>query len=270
MGQVSLALRWYFAVQLFGLASLPLCRRLFRYLPERGYSVSKPFGLLLAGWTFWILTSLGWTHNTTGGILVALVLLAVAGGFLHLAGNSAAQPDHRPSSQIPWRVVVVTEILFALAFVCWCWVRAHMPRIETAGGEKWMEIAFLRAILRSDAFPPHDPWLSGFAISYYYFGYIIVAMITRLAAVPAAIAFNLGIATLFALTCTGAYGLVYNLLAVDEYGQTRRHGHRVTAILGGLFGPVLVAMMGNLEALLEVLHARHSQPRRSANQFRRR
>lgn len=260
MGQVSLALRWYFAVQLFGLASLPLCRRLFRYLPERGYSVSKPFGLLLAGWTFWILTSLGWTRNTTGGILVALVLLAVAGGFLHLAGNSAAQPDHRLSSQIPWRVVVATEVLFALAFVCWCWVRAHMPRIETAGGEKWMEIAFLRAILRSDAFPPHDPWLSGFAISYYYFGYIIVAMITRLVAVPAAIAFNLGIATLFALTCTGAYGLVYNLVAVDEYGQTRRHSHRVTAILGGLFGPVLVAVMGNLEALLEVLHARGIGP----------
>jgi YYY domain-containing protein len=260
MGQVSLALRWYLTVQLFGLASLPLCRRLFRYLPERGYSVSKPFGLLLAGWTFWILTSLGWTHNTTGGILAALVLLAVAGGFFHLAGNSAAQPDHRPGSRVPWRVVVVTEVLFTLAFACWCWVRAYMPRIQTAGGEKWMEIAFLRAILRSNTFPPHDPWLSGFAISYYHFGYIVIAMITRLAAVPAAIAFNLGIATLFALTCTGAFGLVYNLVAVDEYDQARRRNHRVTAILGGLFGPVLVAVMGNLEALLEALHARGIGP----------
>jgi YYY domain-containing protein len=260
MGQISLALRWYFAVQLFGLASLPLCLRLFRHLPERGYTFSKPLGLLLTGWAFWLLTTLGWTHNTTGGILVAMVLLVVAGSFLHLTGDSATQLDHRPGSRLPWRVILVTEMLFLLAFACWCWVRAHMPRIQTAGGEKWMEIAFLRAILRSDTFPPHDPWLSGFAISYYYFGYTVVAMITRLAAVPAAIAFNLGIATLFALTCTGAFGLVYNLVAIDEKGQTRYRSQQLIAILGGLLGPLLVAVMGNLEALLEVLHARGIGP----------
>jgi YYY domain-containing protein len=260
MGQISLALRWYFAIQLFGLASLPLCLRLFRHLPERGYSFSKPFGLLLAGWTFWLLTTLGWTHNTTGGILVATLLLATLGGFLHLTGDSATEPDRESGGPLPWRIVLVTEVLFLLAFACWCGVRAYMPRIQTAGGEKWMEIAFLRAILRSDTFPPHDPWLSGYAISYYYFGYIIVAMITRLAAVPASIAFNLGIATLFALVWTGAFGLVYNLVAMDEKGPNGYHSRRLMTILGGLFGPVLVALMGNLEALLEVLHARGIGP----------
>jgi hypothetical protein len=43
-----------------------------------------------------------------------------------------------------------------------------------------MEFAFLNAILRSDAFPPHDPWLSGFGISYYYFGYVMMAVMTYL------------------------------------------------------------------------------------------
>jgi YYY domain-containing protein len=261
MSQISFALRWYLVVQLFGLASLPLCSLILRHLPERGYTFSKPFGLLLTGWTFWLLTTLGWTHNTTGGILVALVLLAAAGGAIHLVGDSGTQPDRQSRKRrFSWRIVLVTETLFLLAFACWCWVRAHMPRIQTAGGEKWMEIAFLRAILRSDAFPPQDPWLSGFAISYYHFGYIIVAMVTRLSAVPAAIAFNLGIATLFALTCTGAFGLVYNLVAMDEKSQTGHHGYRLTTILGGLFGPVLVAVMGNLEALLEILHARGIGP----------
>ena len=51
-GQVLFALRWYFVVQLFGLAVLPLALRLFRHLPDRGYGVSKPLGLLLAGWLF--------------------------------------------------------------------------------------------------------------------------------------------------------------------------------------------------------------------------
>jgi YYY domain-containing protein len=249
MDQALLAFRWYLVVHLFGLAALPLCLRLFRHLPDRGYGVSKPLGLLLAGWAFWFLTTFGCLHNTAGGILVALALLVVAGLALY---HRVSRIEYPRSG-----FILASEFLFALAFAVWCGVRAHMPRIETAGGEKWMEIAFLRAILRSDTFPPHDPWLSGFAISYYYFGYVIVAMLTRLAAVPPSIAFNLGIATLFALTCAGAFSLVYNLIASE--GKTAevvegkwREG---SAIFGGLLGPLLVAVMGNLGGLLEMLDA---------------
>ncbi|MBN1979307.1 MAG: hypothetical protein JW918_18070 [Anaerolineae bacterium] len=249
--QIILAFRWYLATQAFGLAALPLCLKLFRHLPDRGYGVSKPMGLLLAGWAFWLLASLGWLRNTAGGVLVALGILAVAGTVLYLT--------KQPSTQLPWRAIVVAEAVFALAFAAWCIVRAHMPRIETAGGEKWMEIAFLRGILRSDAFPPHDPWLSGFAISYYYFGYVIMAMLTRLTDILPSMAFNLGIATLFALTCTGAFSLAYNLIAarkgaISEIVSAERE--RWSAVLGGLLGPLLVALVGNLEGLMEVLYAR--------------
>jgi len=272
VSQVLLAFRWYLAVQVFGLAALPLCTRLFRHLPDRGYGVSKPLGLLLAGWAFWLLTTFGWTHNTAGGILVAVVLLAVAGLLLTHYASRITNYELRITNY-ELRTVLITEVVFLLTFAGWCVVRAYMPRIETAGGEKWMEIAFLRAILRSETFPPHDPWLSGFAISYYYFGYVIVAMLTRLAAVPPSIAFNLGIATLFALTCTGAFCLVYNLIAVErregrEGGEGRegregkegRKGWNWGAVAGGLLGPLLVAGMGNLEGLLEVLHARGIGP----------
>jgi YYY domain-containing protein len=244
MDQVLLAVRWYLVVQVFGLAALPLCLRLFRYLPDSGYGVSKPLGLLLVGWVFWLLTTFGWLHNTAGSILVALGLLVVAG--LALSQVSGLKYP-RPGS------ILVTEVLFALFFAVCCVVRAHMPRIETAGGEKWMEIAFLRAILRSDVFPPHDPWLSGFAISYYYFGYVIVAMLTRLAAVPPSIAFNLGIATLFALACAGAFSLVYNLVAAERKSEEAARGGwgGRLAVLGLLLG----AVMGNLGGLLEMLDA---------------
>ena len=315
MNQIALAFRWYLVVQVFGLAALPLCLRFFRHLPDRGYGLSKPLGLLLTGWAFWLLTTFGWLHNTAGTVLVALVLLATLGlllpsstrsSFTHSSSTSSS-PAHWLREH--WRVILITEVLFALTFAAWCIVRAYMPRIETAGGEKWMEIGFLRAILRSGTLPPHDPWLSGFAISYYYFGYLIVAMLTRLAAVPPSIAFNLGIATLFALACTGAFSLVYNLIAaegrgwVDKgtgrqgdgeargwgdggmgrqgdgetggwgdggmgrqgdgeaggWGDEGRVGERF-AILGGLLGPLLLVVMGNLEGLLEVLHARGVGP----------
>lgn len=262
MSQVLFAFRWYLVVQLFGLAALPLCLRLLRHLPDRGYALSKPLGLLLAGWAFWLFTSFGWTYNTAGSILAVLFLLAAAG--LLLSASTYQQSGlTRPRSWLGqhWRVILVTEAVFALTFIAACGMRAYMPRIETAGGEKWMEIAFLRAILRSHTFPPHDPWLSGFAISYYYFGYVIVAMITRLAAVPPSIAFNLGIGTLFALTCTASFGLVYDL--VVALGTPPRRGLRASgggAILAGLLGPLLVAVMGNLEGLLEVLHAQGVGP----------
>jgi YYY domain-containing protein len=255
MTQVFLAFRWYLVVQVFGLAALPLCLRLFRYMPDRGYGLSKPLGLLLAGWLFWFLTILGWLHNTSGGVVVALALLAVTG----LALWSTRQPNNQQPNHLSWRTILVTEVLFVLTFAAWCLVRAHMPRIETAGGEKWMEIAFLRAILRSDIFPPHDPWLSGFAISYYHFGYIIIAAITRLAAASPSIAFNLGVATLFALTCTGAFSLVYNLTTALptalSAGSKKREG-----IGGGLLGALMVAVLGNLGGLLEMLYTRGVGP----------
>ena len=70
-----------------------------------------------------------------------------------------------------------------------------------------MELLFLNGVLRSEQFPPIDPWLSGFSISYYYFGYLIAGMLAQLAGVPAEFAFNLMLPTLFALTATGAFAI---------------------------------------------------------------
>ena len=64
---------------------------------------------------------------------------------------------------------------------------------DAAGTEKPMELAFINAIMRSPTFPPSDPWLSGYAISYYYFGYVLVALLAKLTALPGAVAFNLGL-----------------------------------------------------------------------------
>ncbi len=265
------AIRWYLALQLVGLAALPLTLRLFRRMPGRGYAFARPLGLMVGGYLFWILSVFGWLPNTPGGVVAALLLLALAGGAVWLfprpSGSNA--PDAPSLHPATLRHAACIELLFALAFALWCVVRAYMPRIETAGGEKWMEIAFLNAVLRAPRFPPHDPWLSGFAISYYYFGYLMMGMLTHLATVPSPIAFNLGITTLFALTATGAYGLVYALLAGDETTDytdctdfmdkehIRVHPRSSASIhWAALLGPLMVVLVGNLEGVLEVFHAR--------------
>src|SRR5690606_20224713 len=110
--------------------------------------------------------------------------------------------------------VIATELVFLAVFALWVWVRAQNPSISAT--EKPMEFAFLTGVARSPTFPPLDPWLSGFSISYYYFGYVMVSLLARLAAVAEPVAFNLAIAWIVAGAAAGAFGMVVNLVALRQ------------------------------------------------------
>ena len=232
-------LTWYLTMQFFALAGLPLASVWLRRLRSRGYAAAKMLGLLLTGVLVWWGSILHLWENTTSAILAAAGLVFVVGMWALWRHRAEVRPWLREQGAF----ILTTEALFLGALLLWTVVRASQPQLETAGGEKWMEIAFLNAILRSPQMPPHDPWLSGYAISYYYLGYFLLAMLTRLAALPATVAFNLGCAGWFALAAVGAYGIVYDLL--------ERRG-----VLRSLFAPLLLLLTGNAEGFLEVLHAR--------------
>jgi len=129
-------------------------------------------------------------------------------------------------------------------------IRANNPEITTAGGEKWMEVAFINAVLHSPVFPPHDPWLSGYAISYYHFGYIMTAMLAKFTSTPAPVAHNLMLSLIFALSAIGAYGILYNLLS-----SYRPNIHnRKSPIRSSLLAPLFLLIVSNLEGFLQSLH----------------
>ncbi len=232
-------LMWYVTMQFFALAGLPLAFAWLRRLPSRGYAAAKALGFLLTGVVFWWGGIAHLWENTTSAILVAVGLVFAVG----LWAMRRQWAEVRLWWREHWAFVLTTEVLFFAALVLWTVVRASQPQLETAGGEKWMEIAFLNAVLRAPQVPPHDPWLSGYTLSYYYLGYFLLGMLTRLAAIPATVAFNLGCAGWFALAAVGAYGVVYDLLE-------RR------AVFRSLLAPLLLLLTGNAEGLLEVLHAR--------------
>ncbi len=240
---------WWLIVGVLGWLVWPLAFRLLRNLPDRGYAFIKALGLLLVGYVFWLLSSGGFLGNTWGGIVFAALIVAVLSLVYYRWRGAGDEVGMRDWLQANWRLVLAGEVVFAVAFGGWALYRAYTP--EIAATEKPMEFAFLNAILRSGRFPPYDPWMSGYAISYYHFGYIIVAMLTRLSGVPSAYAFNLGIALLFALTATGAYGVVSNLVAAAS--RTTGKGQ---AIGYGVLGSVSVVLIGNLEGLCEVLYSR--------------
>lgn len=282
---MSEVLRFWLVIQLFALAALPLAWRLFGALPSRGYALAKPLGLLLVTYVLWLGGSLGLLRNSVGGVLASLVLVAAASlwlgrdGLRRAADNDAPAPDHGPGASDAedrspltahrpllvwlrghWRLVLVTELLFLAAMALWAAVRSYSPEITTAGGEKWMELTFLNGILRSDSFPPLDPWLAGFGISYYYFGYVMLAALTQLSGLAPAVAFNVGLAAWFALTVVAAFGVAYDMAAAL---LARSANHPITqstssepprsmlATLGGLLGALFVALLGNLAGFLE-------------------
>ncbi len=248
---------WWMLIQILGWAALPLAYRLFRWLPDRGYAFAKPLGLLLTSYTLWIGASLGFLRNTSGGILVALALVTGLCLSVYLRCGKDETPSLLSFLSEHKRLVLTVEILFTLAFCAWALLRAYAAdKIMSSGGEKFMEIAFLNAILKSPSFPPLDPWLSGFAISYYYFGYVMMALLTRLSGVTSGIGFELYDALLFALTITGALGVTYNLIRSSNEGKTKESA----ALQYGLLGSMFVAVMGNLEGLLEALYAKGIMP----------
>ncbi|MFC2023500.1 DUF2298 domain-containing protein [Chloroflexota bacterium] len=215
---------WWLWMEVIGIAALPLAYRFFHRLPDRGYAFARPLGLLLTSYLLWMGASLGILRNNMGGALLSLLLVA---GFSLVFYHRGREPD--TPGLISWlrsngRLVVAIEILFGAALVLWALLRAYSPDLTTAGGEKFMEIMYLNSIGRSEFFPPHDAWLSGYAISYYYFGYVMVAMLSLLSGFAAHLTFSAGVALLFALTCTGAFGLVYNLVKASSDSEGKGEG----------------------------------------------
>lgn len=244
-------LSWYLIVSFVGFLSFPLVYRLFSALPSRGYAIARILGILLWGYLFWIFTSLGITNNDIGGILLALTILLILTIWAFQTISIVELQEWMRSNSM---LLVVVEILFFVAFGGWCVVRAANP--EILGTEKPMELAFINAILRSQSFPPNDPWLSGYAISYYYFGYVLVAMMAKMTNISGGIAFNLGISMVFALSALGAYGLLYDLLIVYAQRKSNNVIGRRGKALKSLLAPFWILIISNFEGFLHVLHNR--------------
>ncbi len=243
---------WYLAVTIIGLTALPVVYRLLPGLPLRGFALARPMGLLLWGFIFWLLASLGVLQNDLGGEILAYVLL--------LGGSVWALRGGKHREILSWcqqnlRTLLTVESLFLLVFIFWVFVRGMNPEVTYT--EKPMELAFINSILRSETFPPQDPWLSGYAISYYYFGYILIAMLTRITGTASAVAFNLASATWLALTAAALYGIVYDitsLWAKQNTVQSATSNERFSRN-AGLLGPLFVLVISTVEGVLEFLHA---------------
>ena len=235
-------LLWLLAVEVVGLAVFPLCYYLFPGLKDRGYSVSKPLGILIIAYLSWILSVLR---------LVPSVQLTVAGLLAVMGGLSGWYAWRRRREVLDFVIrervfLIAAEAVFLLMFLAWIVYRAYDPFIDTT--EQPMDFAFLNASIRSFLGTPEDPWLRGESVSYYYFGYWMMGVLSKLTGVPSYISYNLSLALIPAMGAMGIFGLVVNMVRAESV----RLRYALTA---GVAAALLLVVAANLEGVLEFMRA---------------
>ena len=65
------------------------------------------------------------------------------------------------------------EAVFAVVYALGALLASFAPDVWNT--EKPMDMGFINAINQSGSFPPHDPWMSGESLNYYYFGHVVLA-----------------------------------------------------------------------------------------------
>ncbi len=280
---------WLLAIELIALASLPICWLLFPTFPDRGVAASKIIGLVLVSYVAWLAASLQVAPFGPALVLAALMLVAGtscliasrefpprihpgptapcfpavpqapgslysgASGFAISAAPRLSRMPVATPRRSPWPMLVV-ETIFLGAFGLMLAIRALNPDLwhSVFGGEKPMDFAYLNAVIRSTTFPPFDPWFAGGYINYYYYGFVLVAVPTLLAAVPPQQAYNLAIATIFAMIAAGASAFAMALVA----GARRLARPRLARLVAaGLISAATLCLLGNLDPAVQARDA---------------
>ena len=222
------AVKWVLLIELLGFVALPLTLWLFASFPDRGYPLARTIGLVL---TTYVACAIAVVTGVPFGPLTCASALAILAIGLWLT----RRPRQVLAQLPPRRIILATEGLFVAAFAGFALVRAFNPAIFW--GEKTMDFSLLNAVLRSGSLPPYEPWFAGVALNYYYYGYFLIGTLARLTATPTAIAFNLAMAVIPALTIVTAFSLT--LLTTKRIGW---------ALVGALF----VGIAGNLDAAFQL------------------
>jgi len=230
---------WWALVTLAGAAVWPLLWRVLSSLPDRGYLLARAAGVLLVTVLYWLLGTFGFIRADVGGLALSwVIMLGISFFSLRYLPDLS---DTRTTLRGWWRehrtAVVIGEVVFVALFLGWAMVRAHQNEVRST--EKPMDLAFTASVWRGDTFPPEDPWLSDYAISYYYLGYVMAGTLTKASGIYPSVGYNVWTAMLAGLSGLTAFGVVYNLVRGRLAVTARRAAG--FAVLGAL----ILTLMGN-------------------------
>lgn len=212
--------------------SWPYAFVVFGGLPDRGAGVARLLGIAVPLWLLWLLASAEWVTFRAGHWWVLMGMTA--------AGAAAVTFQRRREFgdflRRDWRGLLAGELVFWGAFGLCLTIRYLNPDLWHAnwGGEKPMEMTYLNGVMRSDYFPPYNPWYAGGFINYYYFGFVLTGGLIKALGLAPEIGFNLCLATFYGLTAAAAFTV------------TRAITPAARSLWPALAGSAFVALCGNL------------------------
>ncbi len=227
---------WYVLIQILALLAMPLHFKVFAGLPDKGYGLSKVTGIFMFALVSWILVSLKILPFTQAALLGILAVISVFVIYIIMKERNVYSDFYAENR----KHVLVNETLFLGAYMAFIGIKLFCPDIHNVqghgynGGGEPMGMAYLSAIFNSTTFPPYDPWMSGYTLNYYYWGQLMLAVVSKLLGILPRISYNLSLALLFALCVIAAFSLVYNM--------TKKYGY-------AFFAAFLLAMAGNFHTL---------------------
>jgi YYY domain-containing protein len=244
------AIVWYLTISLLGIIAYPIIRIVFSGLNDRGYPFSRLAGMLLMAYFTWLVASVGgqFTRITIFLVVGSLVLLSA---FLAYRQRKDLLEELKTKKLYFLTIEMLMLVLFGISLL----IRLGNSDLwhPWRGGEKPMDLSYFTAVLKSTIFPPYDPWYSGGYINYYYFGFVLVGVPVKLLGIIPAIAYNLILPTLFALTGLGAFSIGWNLLANKGINNQSEIVDRKAAfsrsLNAGVLSLIFTLILGNLGTL---------------------
>ncbi len=234
---------WLGLLEGLWLAMVPSAFLLFRWLPDRGFSVSPALGLLSGAYLTWLLASLGLTLSPLVCWAVTLGSFGLLNGWLLWRRKRALLKQLVAFGRARWRILLGSQVAFGICFGLLMLVRYYRPDIRNS--EKFGNYTIYNSLLNNPAIPPPDLWFAGYPVNNYYFSHVMMAYLTRLSGIYPAVVYNLFLCTIFGLLGAGAFGLGYNLL-----GKTRR---KWVGLAVGVLAVVFICFAGNLDSFRQLI-----------------
>jgi YYY domain-containing protein len=237
---------WLFLLIVLGWVALPLTLRVMPSIASGAYSLSKMFGFLIFSWLIWFFTSIKFCHFTIGFCWLWLLVFVGIAGWVYFWDRNKINTIYFKNKK-SW---MLQEVVFVAAFFIFTIVRIYNPHIHdpvgegyNGGGEAGMDFGFLSSIVRGETFPPQNMWMAGKSIGYtFYFGHLMMGVLTKTLGLVPAVTYNLALITLFAAIFSSAFGIAFALS-----GQ----------LISGWIAGFLCAVAGNLAGAKQYLEELH-------------
>jgi len=236
---------WYIGITFLGWMVYPTIRIAFKGLDRKGWPILRVAGLVLLTFCVWIAGSLG-IQVTRWTIFSCILILFVINGVLFYLEKTKIFQELSDNLNS----ILSIEIIIFCFFVFFLLIRIGNPDLwhPYKGGEKPMDFSYFNALIKSVSYPPYDPWYAGGYINYYYWGFLIAAIPTKLFGIVPSIAYNLILPSFFSFTASSAFCVGWNLLerGFENCGESKKSTLLKRKMFSGLIAAIFVLIIGNL------------------------